>query len=151
MNCTIRERSRCCWRTAAAGGCSRALARYAQSLGHWICVRRLVPQQTAQICLPSAGQPRRARRAPHRGKIIRALLYNPREIRRAHRNALCTGRRCMVRRESAVEFFKELVESALAHQGLDANELTSYYVVQLLANFVDRRSSNEDADNAPLA
>ena len=57
----------------------------------------------------------------------------------------------MVRRESAVEFFKELVESALVHQGLAANELTSYYVVQLLANFVDRRSAGEDDDTAPLA
>jgi hypothetical protein len=56
----------------------------------------------------------------------------------------------MVRRESAVEFFKELVESALVHQGLAANALTSYYVVQLLANFVDRRSG-EDDDGAPLA
>jgi hypothetical protein len=57
----------------------------------------------------------------------------------------------MVRRESAVEFFKELVENALAHQGLAANELTSYYVVQLLANFVDRRASGDESDGAPLA
>ena len=57
----------------------------------------------------------------------------------------------MVRRESAVEFFKELVESALVHQGLAANELTSYYVVQLLANFVDRRAAGEEDDTAPLA
>ena len=30
--------------------------------------RRLVPQQTAQICWPSAGQPRRARLLSHRGQ-----------------------------------------------------------------------------------
>ena len=56
----------------------------------------------------------------------------------------------MVRGESAVEFFKELVESALVHQRLAANELTSYYVVQLLANFVDRRATDSD-EPAPLA
>jgi hypothetical protein len=43
------------------------------------------------------------------------------------------------RRESAVEYFKELVDAALAHQGIDAHELTSFYVVQLLAGFLDRR------------
>ena len=32
-----------------------------------IWTSRLVPQQTAQICWPSAGQPRRARRSPQRG------------------------------------------------------------------------------------
>jgi hypothetical protein len=57
----------------------------------------------------------------------------------------------MVRRESAVEFFKELVDGALAHQGLAANELTSFYVVQLLANFIQRRASGDEDDTAPLA
>jgi len=56
----------------------------------------------------------------------------------------------MVRRESAVEFFKELVDGALAHQGLAANELTSFYVVQLLANFIQRRASGDEDDTAPL-
>ena len=51
------------------------------------------------------------------------------------------------RRESAVEFFKELVEDALAHQRISAGELTSFYVVQLLASFLQRRA--EDAE--PLA
>jgi hypothetical protein len=57
----------------------------------------------------------------------------------------------MVRRESAVEFFKELVDGALAHQRLAANELTAYYVVQLLANFVERPSSGDEDETAPLA
>jgi hypothetical protein len=52
-----------------------------------------------------------------------------------------------VRRESAVEYFKELVEGALAHQGLVATELTAFYVVQLLASFLQRRASDDD----PLA
>jgi len=43
------------------------------------------------------------------------------------------------RRESAVEYFKELVDGALSHQGLATQELTAYYVVQLLASFLQRR------------
>ena len=54
------------------------------------------------------------------------------------------------RRESAVEFFKELVDGALAHQRLAANELTAFYVVQLLASFVDRGGAHNQPD-APLA
>jgi len=52
------------------------------------------------------------------------------------------------RRESAVEFFKELVEGALAHQGLAANEMTAFYVVHLLASFVNRGPDTET--DAPL-
>src|SRR4051794_4162720 len=55
----------------------------------------------------------------------------------------------MFRRESAVEFFKELVDGALARQGLAANELTAFYVVQLLASFVD--GGADDHPDAPLA
>ena len=43
------------------------------------------------------------------------------------------------RPESPVEYFKELVEGALARQGLVANELTSFYVVHLLTKFIERR------------
>jgi len=57
----------------------------------------------------------------------------------------------MVRRESAVEFFKELVDDALVHQRLATNELTSFYVVQLLASFVERRASGDEDESAPLA
>jgi hypothetical protein len=53
----------------------------------------------------------------------------------------------VVQREPAVEYFKELVETALAHQRVDAGELTSYYVVQLLAGFLRRPAS----DALPLA
>lgn len=53
------------------------------------------------------------------------------------------------RRESAVEFFKELVDGALAHQHLAANELTAYYVVQLLASYVERRAAG-DLEEEPL-
>jgi hypothetical protein len=41
-------------------------------------------------------------------------------------------------RESAVEYFKELVDRALTRQGLATQELTSFYVVQLLASFLQQ-------------
>ena len=50
-------------------------------------------------------------------------------------------------RETALEYFKGLVDGALARQGLAAQELTAFYVVQLLASFV-QRPANEDQ---PLA
>ena len=55
------------------------------------------------------------------------------------------------RRESAVEFFKEMVDGALSHQGLAAQELTAYYVVQLLASFLQRSVVRADDDQTPLA
>jgi hypothetical protein len=55
------------------------------------------------------------------------------------------------RRESAVEYFKELVDGALSHQGLAAQELTAYYVVQLLASFLQRRFAGGQDDTMPLA
>jgi hypothetical protein len=54
----------------------------------------------------------------------------------------------VVRRESASEYFKELVEGALAHQRITAGELTSFYVVNLLTGFLQRPA---DEDDAPLA
>ena len=56
----------------------------------------------------------------------------------------------MVRRELAVEYFKELVDAALVRQHIGAGELTAYYVVQLLAGFLERHSG-DDADDEPLA
>jgi hypothetical protein len=56
----------------------------------------------------------------------------------------------MVRRESAVEFFRELVDGALAHQHVAATELTAYYIVQLLTGFLARRAT-DPAEDEPLA
>src|SRR5687767_91349 len=42
----------------------------------------------------------------------------------------------LVRNESPIEYFRELVESAMERQHLNARELTSFYVVNLLAGFV---------------
>lgn len=54
----------------------------------------------------------------------------------------------VVRRESAAEYFKELVEGALAHQRITAGELTSFYVVNLLLGFLQRPL---EEDETPLA
>jgi hypothetical protein len=50
-------------------------------------------------------------------------------------------------------FFKELVESALSRQQMRANELTSYYLVDLLCRFVrpDQRIPYNDNGDEPLA
>jgi len=50
----------------------------------------------------------------------------------------------MVRRESAIEYFKELVDGAISHQHLAATELTTYYLVQLLAGFLERPENDDD-------
>ncbi len=50
-------------------------------------------------------------------------------------------------RESAVAFFKDLVDDALAHQHIAAGELTEFYVVNLLAGFLQRPAG----DAEPLA
>lgn len=42
----------------------------------------------------------------------------------------------IVRSESPTEFFRELVETAMHNQHVSAHELTSFYVVNLLAGFV---------------
>src|SRR5256712_4549249 len=55
------------------------------------------------------------------------------------------------RRESAVEYFKELVDGALSHQGLATQELTAYYVVQLLASLLQRGIAQGQEDATPLA
>jgi hypothetical protein len=52
------------------------------------------------------------------------------------------------RGESAVEYFKELVDGALARQQIGAGELTAFYVVRLLAGFVQQPA---DPDEQPLA
>jgi hypothetical protein len=55
----------------------------------------------------------------------------------------------LFRSESALEFFKEQVEGAMARQNLQTTEWTAYYVVRLLAGYV---SGRDDAafDGQPL-
>jgi len=60
----------------------------------------------------------------------------------------------LFRSESAVEYFKELVDDALTHQRVQARELTSYYVVNLLCGFLHFDRSKPDSDHfddEPLA
>ena len=52
----------------------------------------------------------------------------------------------LVRRESPVEYFRDLVESALQHQHLAAREGTSFYLVNLLAGFVHADPAAPTAD-----
>jgi hypothetical protein len=55
------------------------------------------------------------------------------------------------RQESAVEYFKELVDGALTHQGLATQELTAFYVVRLLTSFLQRPVDGDANDQMPLA
>jgi hypothetical protein len=57
--------------------------------------------------------------------------------------------RLVLRSESPTEYFRELVESAMQHQHLDAHELTSFYVVNLLTGFIHLERS-PGADDQPL-
>jgi hypothetical protein len=54
----------------------------------------------------------------------------------------------MVLRLTPVEYFKELVEDSMARQRLRAADLTEYYVVNLLCEYVrpDRRRDGEDGE-----
>jgi hypothetical protein len=52
----------------------------------------------------------------------------------------------LVHNESPVEYFKELVEAAITHQGLTAGEMTSFYVVKLLAGYVHLAPSVADEE-----
>ena len=53
------------------------------------------------------------------------------------------------RQESAVAYFKELVDGALTHQRLETQELTAFYVVRLLTSFLQRPVGADD--QMPLA
>jgi len=54
----------------------------------------------------------------------------------------------LVHSESPTEYFRELVESALQHQHVSVHDLTSFYVVNLLAGYVHRSRAAIDDDEA---
>jgi hypothetical protein len=56
----------------------------------------------------------------------------------------------LVRAQTPAEYFKELVESALARQHLQAGDLTSFYLVNLLCQYV-RPDATEAPHTEPLA
>ena len=58
----------------------------------------------------------------------------------------------LLREQSPAEYFKELIESALARQHLQAGDLTTYYLVNLLCQFVRLDAATGADDHAePLA
>jgi hypothetical protein len=56
----------------------------------------------------------------------------------------------LVRNETPSEYFRELVQSALAHQHLAAGELTAFYLVNLLTGFVHIDRVEGSQDEQPL-
>ena len=54
----------------------------------------------------------------------------------------------LVRNESPIEYFRELVEATMQRQHLSARQLTSFYLVNLLSGFVhfDRFPAAGDDD-----
>ena len=57
--------------------------------------------------------------------------------------------RPLVGEQTAAEYFKELVESALIRQHLQAGDLTEYYLVNLLCQYI--RLDGRGDDGEPLA
>jgi hypothetical protein len=57
----------------------------------------------------------------------------------------------LVHDETPMEYFKQLVEDALAHQRVQSSEHTTFYVVNLLAAFVCPQRDATDALQEPLA
>jgi hypothetical protein len=60
-------------------------------------------------------------------------------------------RQALVRDESLIEYFKRLVEAALAHQHVQALDLTGYYLVHLLAAFTRIDAPTAGSADEPLA
>jgi hypothetical protein len=70
------------------------------------------------------------------------------------RNQEATPVENLVRPETSTEYFRELVERAMARQGVSSSELSSYYLVQLLDKFVafDRTYAEMEVEKeTPLA
>jgi hypothetical protein len=58
----------------------------------------------------------------------------------------------LCKREGVLEYFRGLVEEALDHQHVDADELTAGYVVHMLSTFTRSDARGEEAfSNEPLA
>ena len=52
----------------------------------------------------------------------------------------------IVRRETPIEYFREMVEAAIQRQHLDAREGTSFYLVNLLARFIQHDAGDDDSE-----
>jgi hypothetical protein len=88
------------------------------------------------------------------GCVDSGIPYNPVQIRTiSPEHGLHSGEtmaEALVRNESPTEYFRELVESAMHNQRVSAQELTSFYVVNLLAGFVHLDSSPAAGQDEPL-
>ncbi len=56
----------------------------------------------------------------------------------------------LICRESPIEYFKQMVESALEHQRIETRDLTACYLVNLLAGFALDAGAVTDGQEAPL-
>lgn len=56
----------------------------------------------------------------------------------------------LVRNESPAEYFKELVETAIEHQHIAVQDLTTFYLVNLLTGFVQFDRFSPTVDDEPL-
>jgi len=59
--------------------------------------------------------------------------------------------RPLLREQAPAEYFKELVDSALVRQRMQSGDLTAYYLVNLLCQFVRPDARTSDLDGEPLA
>ena len=59
--------------------------------------------------------------------------------------------RPVLREQTPVEYFKELVESSLARQHVQAGDLTEYYLVNLLCQYVRLDPTSDAESSEPLA
>jgi hypothetical protein len=59
--------------------------------------------------------------------------------------------RPLLREQSPAEYFKEMVESALARQRVHAGDLTAYYLVNLLCQYVRLDARTQPDNDVPLA
>lgn len=59
--------------------------------------------------------------------------------------------RSLLHKQTPAEYFKELIESAMSRQQLHAGDLTSFYLVNLLCQFVRLDARPPGADDEPLA
>jgi hypothetical protein len=60
-------------------------------------------------------------------------------------------RRPILREQTPVEYFKELVESSLARQHVQAGDLTEYYLVNLLCQYIRLDPVSDAEHDEPLA
>ena len=75
---TRKRASRSCRRWTTAGGWCCAVARYAQSAGHVISIKRFVPQQVGQINPANAGHARRPFRRSHATQRVFDIVFTGR-------------------------------------------------------------------------